>query len=261
LLEDSITSTVQFIIDHLNDRTRWYRAEVTVLSYLTQRAPADGGANLESRAITLGNVSYHIHGIVHGGSPGRCPSARVKKFIQERARQYAGSLGLNLLCEERFSRYWGLDHNTDIDDIANTPPVSDRSKQIFEEWSTFRADLVPELIDLRYRISRVVRRALDHALHDEHWTGVARALFEELPYPLILEDEPSDLAEFYSDLLRSRYMADYMVSYAALTDVTSLHALVGLGHEREVGYFIQNPDATPADCILSLSAEGESGRD
>jgi len=126
------------------------------------------------------------------------------------------------------------------------------------EWTTWRGSVAREPSELRYRISGVVRRALEHALHDEHWTGFARALYEELPYPLILEDEPADIAGFHADLLRSKYMAEYMVSYAALTDVKDLHALVGLGHEREVGYFIENTGATISDCILSLADEVDS---
>jgi hypothetical protein len=261
LLEDSIASTVRFIVKHLNDQDKWNRSEDVASSFLRAPALTEGGADLGCTTITVGSVDYHIHGIVHGASLVSRPSKRVRRFIRDRARHYAGPIGLNLLCEERFSRYWGLDQNTDIDDIANTDSASDQSRQVLDEWRTWRGDIAPGSSETRRRLSGIVRGAIDQALRDEHWIGVVRALYAELPYPLILDDTPDDLAGFYTDLLRSKYMAEYMVSYADLSGISNLHSLVGLGHEREVGYFIENPNETLSDCIISLGAGADLRRD
>jgi hypothetical protein len=252
LLDDSITNTVRFIVRHLNDLDKWSRTESTVTKYLETPSPVETGADLGCTTIKMGEVDYHVHGIVHGTSPLSSPSKRLRKLIQESARYYAGPIGHNLLCEERFSRYWRLAQNTDIDDIANTLSASEQVRWIADKWETWRGRIVPESSESRRRISCAVSEAIERALQDEQWLGAVRDLYEELPYPLILADEPSELNGFYIDLARSRYMAEYMVAYAQLCGISNLHALVGLGHEREVVYFIANPDATLAQCITAL---------
>jgi hypothetical protein len=254
-VSEGTTRALRFILEHLNDRAKWSSAENTALSYLIERAPIAEGAELGCTTVEAGGVAYHVHGVALGGPQADMPSPRAKRFIQNRVRQCAGPHGLNVLCDERFSRYWDLGQNTAIDDIGNTLSVSDRSGQVFDEWKSLKESITSESSESRYRISRVVKRATEQALRDENWTGIARSLHQDLPYPLILDDEPVDIAEFYTDLMRSKYMAEYMVSYAALTGLSSLHALVGLGREREVARFITNPGTTPTECILSLSSE------
>ena len=77
-------------------------------------------------------------------------------------------------------------------------------------------------------------------------------MYERLPYPPIVDGGLSALGRFYGHLLRSKYMAEYMISYAALAGLSDLHALVGLGHEREVHYFILHPASDLVECILAL---------
>jgi len=100
----------------------------------------------------------------------------------------------------------------------------------------------------------MLHHVIRKALRDERHLGTVRAVYDILPYPVVLRDDPGSIIEFYNDLLRSKYMAEYLISFGALAGIPELHALVGLGHEHEIEYFIHHMDAAPDQCILELSS-------
>ncbi len=255
-LENGIAGIGQFIAGHLNDVDKWKRSESAMVSCLKDPLPAGTIVDLPSTTVRVRNAHYHIHGIVHGGWLLNRPAERVRRFVQDRAREYAGPIGLSLLCEERFSRYWGLHQAADIDDIGRTPSASDQVEQLVDEWRTYRGGIASASHESRHGISRMVSAAAKHALRDERHMSTVRTMYNELPYPLILEDEVAGLAHFYTDLLRSKYIAEYVLSYTALSGISNLHILMGLGHEREVRYFVTHPEASLQECIASLAAHG-----
>jgi len=91
----------------LNDRETWRQSEALVRSCLREASVLGTADDLPCTTVNHGKISVHIHGIVHGGSLFSRPAGRVRRFVQARVLEYAGPTGLNCLCEERFSRYWG----------------------------------------------------------------------------------------------------------------------------------------------------------
>ena len=253
----SIAGTWSLLADHLNDIEKWRDTEARIERLLNAPDPPVSIKDLPCTTARAGGVTFRVHGIIHGDSLLRRPAERVRNFVRGMVRQYAEPSGLCCLCEERFSRYWGLHENLDIDDVTRRASALEEIESLLESSRGGCTAIDPESNEIRRRIWTEIKRAVDQALGDERHLGLVREIFEALPYPAILDEDGVGVREFLADLLRSKYMAEYMISYSAITEIPELHAVVGLGHEPEVAYFILHPEAVPGDCILALKGELE----
>lgn len=134
LLFKNTKKLVSFIEDS------WRRIQKEKLLAILLSPPPDKVDDLPTLTVRRGRITFHLHGIVHGGYPGWNPSMRVKDFISGKSRQYAWSYASavndEIYSEQNLGEFLNLfsaelsDHNPPGWNLR--PPSSPLKQQIKE---------------------------------------------------------------------------------------------------------------------------------
>lgn len=184
-------------------------------------------------SVQKDGIAYHIHGIIH--------DMRNRRIIKERFASLE-----NVILESDLSVIYplhGIDHPRH-DELKYLTALD--SVLLFLRPRIIFSQLVDCL--LFFRRQRTAEetgsyRKTGQVLVGKEYVSVdisETVLPEHLAHSWLgyhLEDR------FYRTcLLRSLAFTEYLEHRAQRMDVSEMHALVGLGHERQITYFLENPD-------------------
>lgn len=191
--------------------------------------PAD---HLPFTEVLAGGVTYRVHGIVHPQRRlGVTIDESVRRWIAERTAALRAD-GKDYLIEAGFGRAFGLPRDKEMNIIG----ASFRSLSIRQK-ADFGLRLIPAilLLPLAPIIVRLARdrggRLLFRALRDARFLAPGRELYH------LTRQVPADLDLATGDPFvvgMSREMANALQGHARARRLHTMHAVVGLGHEKQI---------------------------
>ncbi|MCD6215619.1 MAG: hypothetical protein J7J92_00915 [Candidatus Aenigmarchaeota archaeon] len=222
-------------------------------------------------------VSYYIHGLVHGwdivSAPGFHMRKKTKKQVIEKLKEFHNPRGgEDYFCEERFASHFDLQISHELKDITKTAKKLNKNpEKIFLSISSSLAGIValPLLFSTAYLISKAIKKPNSEAesiifinqkaLTDIRYQAKSAELqlVVELPQPFNLEikylnqkdswfDKFINYAMFEPDAAttpeRSLWAAKELKWRARINALDTVHYICGLGHITEVAYFLKHPD-------------------
>ncbi|MFQ6050443.1 MAG: hypothetical protein ACE5K4_01995 [Candidatus Hydrothermarchaeota archaeon] len=184
-------------------------------------------------------ISFYVHGVIHGFRGFKEPSESVKKYIDSKIKDLEV-----LLYEEGFKEIFDLKKGINMRD-GKIVPISEY-KFVISSPFYFPSEENP----LKEGREKLLLRSLE----DENCFKKARLIFigDNIPGRFKLDylkrktilnrANIRSITEMRLD--RSKYMAEYMRTYARQKKYREIHSLVGLNHENDIAYFIKNEKET-----------------
>ncbi len=238
-------------------RYAWEESHRDKIKAILNQPPLEPNDLPYSEANVKG-TRYKIHGIIHGGLPFP-PSKKLRGFVKSSIDKHLKESEV-CICEQNLGLTFGFER--EFNDISQTSKLYSRGEftvNIFLS-SALLASFLPVLpIGIVYRkLSKPNDEfAMDvKASKEPAYLYHAREIFSlaNLPQPLHIEYKHliHDAESFYyrsmfperkiaSVSARSAYMAGKAMEFAEENRVDTLHLLVGLSHESQIKYFLENP--------------------
>ncbi len=197
--------------------------------------------------VVIDNVSYCIHGILHGQEPyGLFSSQKYKDFISSEIARFHNPPEEDYLLESHFSTMFGGDKSREMDDmpfaifcLSRKQKLMLRLKYELQKWryssNNFKKAISPDYL-----------KEFCAALEDPKRLGKTREiskLVRGIPEPLHSSLQRSTDGVYGKfNYTRSMWMAARIFNERRLYNsrVEKVHAIVGLAHESEIVYYLQN---------------------
>ena len=206
-------------------------------------------------SVRNNGIEYRIHGIVHG-SPENKLSTETKKFIREETMKFNNpNNGEGCLLEEDFSRHFeleGLEENLKVSPIysfnAFLYMLSNIRKLKAIANNPLSRDLYLIATENANRLSEINYKATQNI----NYIPLAREVYQRREFPMPLQINRKrlisgiyalnqNIIERYFDPLFFPASWEYfhlMKIFAKDRKLRTLHIVTGLGHEKEVVYYL-----------------------
>lgn len=222
--------------------------------------------DLPTLTIEKDNISYHIHGIVHGSSwliyPGWHPRKKIRKFISEKAESYhKPSQKEDYFYEQNFRDLFDLLRSQEIKDITNTtkhhPSKIPGGIFLMSPISLICIFMTQTMGITDYLSSKCFKKTnlaiKQKSLSDKNYQlkYAELRMAKEMPQPFDLERYHFYEKKAYLQIgkktyatpsERSLYTAKKLISLAHSKQLKKVHYIGGLGHLTQISYFLKNPD-------------------
>lgn len=210
-------------------------------------SPLEEIKDLPYTEVRRGNTTYKIHGIAHSIPPHANLSQCYKDFVSSRIKSYSSHFKEDYVTELGFAEIFDLDKSHEMNYLNN---IINKRGEVYAakllkdiRLKMFKYIFLMPIAKIYFKKEDFLLRELYMTLQDPRYLKKTREIF-----PLVFLPEPFESKinmkrgkigdEF--NVLCSDGMAECMIKYANKKKLKTLHAVVGLYHERRIAYTIKN---------------------
>ena len=201
--------------------------------------------DLPGTTVTRNGIEYVIHGIYHANPPFIRAKPSVRKFLQEQVEKYSHK-GSGCFTEYGLCEAYCLEDCKKLEDCNFIALMSKRERILFVKKIMW--DLIKIGSSIVFKSQQVCFRTkiAFAAVYDITYLPLAR---KATPSTSGLISEPLGMQlKKYNDgtpwvQLCSKSMADELIRRAEKDRLQTVHAIVGIGHESQIAYFLNQKTA------------------
>lgn len=236
----------------IKDKFRFLTAVATLHSLATNeyRLQPESDFPFPSSRITVDEVTHHAHGIIH--------DMRHRKVIKQHFKKLEECVlesDLSILYSTRgvdHPRHDEMKYLTLLDSVCMLFSPMMAIPQIADLLLFFRRQTTTGEIDEYRRVGSILVPQTFDVIDEEEGVTTIQG-HERRPLDISETVLPSHLAHSWTAyhledrfhracLLRSLAQVEYATKMAKRMGVTDLHFVMGLGHEQQFTYFLENPE-------------------
>ncbi len=195
--------------------------------------------SVPNRTVSLENISYHIHGLVHGTSLVRI-STKIKEEVNEQLS------GMPVICEDGFTSWVRGSVSINEFEYFNLNKFSFSKfilalRELFSHYKMQKEGKDPEIIkEIRNLDSISELKRLRDRLFLEYLPEPQGMNYFMIKHNSGTLDNPE--GKIPLRIKRYVYEAKRSIDYAREKNLDELHLVVGCAHELPLEYLFQNPN-------------------